>query len=31
VLAGVYGWFTDGFDVPDLRDAKQLLGELASN
>jgi class 3 adenylate cyclase/predicted ATPase len=24
-LAPVYGWFTEGFDTPDLRDAKALL------
>jgi hypothetical protein len=29
VLAGVYGWFTEGFDTADLRDAKTLLDELA--
>jgi adenylate cyclase len=27
-LAEVYGWFTEGFDTPDLRDAKALLEEL---
>ena len=30
LLASVYGWFTEGFDTPDLRDAKALLDELAS-
>jgi predicted ATPase len=25
LLAPVYGWFTDGFDTPDLKDAKSLL------
>jgi predicted ATPase len=30
VLAPVYGWFTEGFDTPDLREAKALLDELAS-
>lgn len=29
LLAGVYGWFTEGFDTPDLVDAKALLEELA--
>ncbi len=28
VLAPVYGWFTEGFDTPDLKDAKGLLDEL---
>ena len=28
VLAPVYGWFTEGFDTPDLKDAKALLNEL---
>ena len=28
VLAPVYGWFTEGFDTLDLRDAKALLEEL---
>ena len=25
VFAPVYGWFTEGFDTPDLKDAKGLL------
>ena len=25
----VYGWFTEGFDTPDLKDAKALLEELS--
>jgi hypothetical protein len=29
LLAPVYGWFTEGFDIADLKDAKALLGELA--
>jgi predicted ATPase len=29
LLAPVYGWFTEGFDTKDLKDAKALLGELA--
>lgn len=28
LLAPVYGWFTEGFDNPVLRDAKALLEEL---
>jgi class 3 adenylate cyclase/predicted ATPase len=28
MLAEVYGWFTEGFDTADLRDAKALLDEL---
>lgn len=27
-LAPVYDWFTEGFDTPDLKDAKALLDEL---
>jgi len=27
-LAEIYGWFTEGFDTADLKDAKTLLGEL---
>ena len=30
LLAPVYGWFTEGFDTRDLKDAKALLEELAS-
>jgi predicted ATPase len=29
LLPPVYGWFTEGFDTPDLKDAKALLDELA--
>jgi predicted ATPase len=29
LLAPIYGWFTEGFDTPDLKDAKALLDELA--
>jgi predicted ATPase len=29
LLAPVYGWFTEGFDTPDLKVAKALLDELA--
>jgi class 3 adenylate cyclase/predicted ATPase len=28
LLAPVYGWFTEGFDTPDLKDAKALLDAL---
>jgi len=28
LLAPIYGWFTEGFDTPDLKDAKALLEEL---
>ena len=28
LLAPVYGWFTEGFDTADLKDAKALLDEL---
>jgi tetratricopeptide (TPR) repeat protein len=27
-LAAIYGWFTEGFDTPDLLDARALLEEL---
>src|SRR5262249_32003731 len=29
LLAPVYGWFTEGFDTADLKEAKALLNELA--
>jgi predicted ATPase len=29
LLAPVYGWFTEGFDTLDLREAKALLDTLA--
>jgi class 3 adenylate cyclase/predicted ATPase len=29
MLADVYGWFTEGFDTADLKDAKALLDELS--
>ena len=28
-LAEIYNWFTEGFDLPDLKDAKALLDELS--
>jgi predicted ATPase len=30
LLGPVYGWFTEGFDTRDLKEAKALLEELAS-
>jgi predicted ATPase len=30
LLAPVYGWFTEGFDTRDLKEAKKLLDELAA-
>ena len=30
-LAPVYGWFTEGFDTPDLRQAKALLDDLMAD
>ena len=30
LLAPLYGWFTEGFDTLDLKEAKALLGELGS-
>jgi predicted ATPase len=30
LLAPVYGWFTEGFDTLDLKEAKALLDELSS-
>jgi len=30
MLAGIYNWFTEGFDTADLKDAKALLEELRS-
>jgi len=28
MLAEIYGWFTEGFETRDLKDAKTLLDEL---
>jgi len=28
LFARTYGWFTEGFDTPDLKEAEALLGEL---
>ena len=30
LLAPVYGWFTEGFDTRDLKEAKALLEELTA-
>jgi predicted ATPase/class 3 adenylate cyclase len=30
MLAEIYGWFTEGFDTVDLKDAKSLLEQLAT-
>jgi predicted ATPase len=30
LLAPIYGWFTEGFDTADLRDARTLLSALAT-
>jgi predicted ATPase len=30
LLVPVYGWFTEGFDTPDLLEAKVLLEELGA-
>jgi predicted ATPase len=29
LLAPVYGWFTEGFDTLDLKEAKALLADLS--
>jgi predicted ATPase len=29
MLAEIYGWFTEGFDTADLKDAKAMLDDLA--
>ena len=29
VLAQIYGWFTEGFDTPDLKEAQALLAALS--
>jgi tetratricopeptide (TPR) repeat protein len=30
MLVEIYGWFTEGFDTPDLKDAKALLDKLGA-
>ena len=29
LLAPIYGWFTEGFDTPDLQEAKALRAEVS--
>jgi hypothetical protein len=29
-MIDIYGWFTEGFDTADLREAKALLDELSA-
>jgi predicted ATPase len=31
LLAPIYGWFTEGFDMLDLKEAKALLEEFNSS
>jgi predicted ATPase len=31
MLAEIYGWFTEGFDTVDLKEARALLEELSCN
>jgi hypothetical protein len=31
VLTDIYNWFSEGFDTPDLKDAKALLEELSNS
>jgi DNA-binding winged helix-turn-helix (wHTH) protein/predicted ATPase len=31
LVAGVYGWFTEGLDTPDLRETRSLLDELSEH
>ena len=28
ISSPIYGWFTEGFDTPDLKEAKALLEDL---
>jgi hypothetical protein len=30
MIAEIYGWFTEGLDTADLKDAKALLDELSA-
>ena len=30
MLGEIYNWFTEGFDLPDLKEAKALLDELSA-
>jgi len=29
ILANIYGWFTEGFDTKDLKEAKALLEQFS--
>ena len=29
MLAGIYGWFSEGFDTKDLNDARALIEQLS--
>ena len=31
MVAEIYGWFTEGFDTADLKEAKAMLDELGAN
>jgi hypothetical protein len=31
MLSDIYNWFTEGFDTPDLKDARALLEELSNS
>jgi hypothetical protein len=31
MLGEIYGWFTEGFDTLDLKEAKALLDELSKD
>ena len=31
MLSEIYGWFTEGFNTADLKEAKALLDELSGN
>jgi predicted ATPase len=31
MLAEIYNWFTEGFDTPDLKEAKALLDQLGTS
>jgi len=31
ILAEIYGWFTEGFDTPDLKEAKALLDQFSAS
>ena len=30
MLTDIYNWFTEGFELPDLKEAKALLDELGN-